>query len=155
MGHFVIVHIVDAALCLIEKRKRALPAPEMSDSDVSAFDWPSGISCLPFSSDFIRAELLITDDLDYYFVAAFIFEHGDQHLGSLGKMLDSFLVRSDYAKMGQVVHSTCGALTTLFLTIRLWARSSRSKRGLWWDDYLREYTYHLGILPFHPLSLPW
>lgn len=46
------------------------------------------------------------------------------------------MLRSDYAEMAKAVHSACAAISTVFLSIRLWARKTQAK-GLWWDDYLR------------------
>lgn len=48
------------------------------------------------------------------------------------------MLRSDYAEMAKAVHSACAAISTVFLSIRIWARKTQAK-GLWWDDYLRMY----------------
>lgn len=51
-------------------------------------------------------------------------------------MIESLMLRSDYVQMAKAVHSACGSISTVFLTVRLWAR--KKNNGLWWDDYLRE-----------------
>lgn len=50
------------------------------------------------------------------------------------------MLRSDYAEMAKAVHSACAAISTVFLSIRLWARKTQAK-GLWRDDYLRTYMF--------------
>ncbi|POS76257.1 hypothetical protein DHEL01_v205350 [Diaporthe helianthi] len=50
-------------------------------------------------------------------------------------MLDSFFLRSGSEELAKVIHSLSGAVTTIFLLSRLWARTSLYK-GLWWDDYI-------------------
>lgn len=60
---------------------------------------------------------------------------------SLSTMLDSFFLRSGSEELAKAIHSLSGAVTTIFLFTRLWARTSLYK-GLWWDDYIRR-----SILP--------
>lgn len=50
-------------------------------------------------------------------------------------MLDSFFLRSGSEELAKAIHSLSGAVTTIFLFTRLWARTSLYK-GLWWDDYI-------------------
>lgn len=50
-------------------------------------------------------------------------------------MLDSFFLRSGSEGLAKAIHSLSGAVTTIFLFTRLWARTSLYK-GLWWDDYI-------------------
>lgn len=59
----------------------------------------------------------------------------------LSTMLDSFFLRSGSEELAKAIHSLSGAVTTIFLFTRLWARTSLYK-GLWWDDYIRR-----SILP--------
>lgn len=56
-------------------------------------------------------------------------------------MLDSFFLRSGSEELAKAIHSLSGAVTTIFLFTRLWART-RLYKGLWWDDYIRR-----SILP--------
>lgn len=49
--------------------------------------------------------------------------------------MSPFVLRSGYVELAKVVHSTCGALTTVFLSTRLWARA-QYYHGLWRDDYI-------------------
>ncbi|KAJ0122661.1 hypothetical protein J7T55_003176 [Diaporthe amygdali] len=50
-------------------------------------------------------------------------------------MLDSFFLRSGSEELAKAIHSLSGAVTTIFLFTRIWARTSLYK-GLWWDDYI-------------------
>lgn len=51
-------------------------------------------------------------------------------------MLESFFLRSGSEELAKAIHSLSGAVTTIFLFTRIWARTSLYK-GLWWDDYIR------------------
>lgn len=51
----------------------------------------------------------------------------------IDKMSETFMLRSDYAEKARAVHSACGAMSTVFLSIRLWARKAHAK-GLWWVE---------------------
>ncbi|KAG8163741.1 hypothetical protein KVR01_007038 [Diaporthe batatas] len=50
-------------------------------------------------------------------------------------MLDSFFLRSGSEGLAKAIHILSGAVTTIFLLTRLWART-RLYKGLWWDDYI-------------------
>lgn len=50
-------------------------------------------------------------------------------------MLDSFMLRSDYAEMAKAVNSFSAAITTVSLLSRVIARKTRFN-GWWYDDYL-------------------
>lgn len=54
-------------------------------------------------------------------------------------MLDSFFLRSGSEELAKAIHSLSGAVTTIFLFTRIWARTSLYK-GLWWDDYICRLT---------------
>lgn len=55
-------------------------------------------------------------------------------------------MRSGYAELAKIVHSTFAFLTSVFLSTRLWARSTQYK-GLWWDDYLCKPFNFFSLLP--------
>lgn len=56
---------------------------------------------------------------------------------------DSFMVRTDYAELAKQINSICGAVSTVFLFARLWAKTTHYN-GLWRDDIFRE----LFVVPF-------
>lgn len=67
------------------------------------------------------------------------FPLGSESFYRLFTMLDSFFLRSGSEELAKMIHSLSGAVTTIFLFTRLWARTSLYK-GLWWDDYIRTST---------------
>lgn len=58
--------------------------------------------------------------------------------------MDHFMVRPGGAELAKTVHSISGSITTVSLFTRLWAR--KQQKGLWWDDYIREWLscYSVG-----------
>lgn len=49
--------------------------------------------------------------------------------------MSSFVLRQDYNELAKSVHSISGAITTVFLFTRLWAKTNKFS-GLWRDDYI-------------------
>lgn len=109
--------------------------------------WSSAVNrCLPHSFDLIEN---LSFSLHCHFLTTANYRE------SASVMMDSFMMRPDYAELAKTVHSTFGSLTTVFLFTRLWARSTQYK-GLWWDDYLRKPVFFRVIrrYVFDPILLP-
>lgn len=121
--------------------------PSRHFSSVFAFCSPSSSTSPVFHTGLILIPSIV---LSYLNVAAVSFRLFSCHVSSgievprssleighrLLTMLDSFFLRSGSEGLAKAIHSLSGAVTTIFLFTRIWARTSLYK-GLWWDDYIR------------------
>lgn len=67
------------------------------------------------------------------------FTSGSTLANAISNMSDSWMLRSDYAKLAKTFNAVGAPVSTVFLFTRIWARTTQY-RGLWWDDYFRKST---------------